>query len=80
MSRSQTRKHFQKQLHGVKSTELQEWLEKVSNISPEFSAAVEGIYCGREGRIHEELCDGVYITMGWHTDSTNPKVEYAYVS
>jgi hypothetical protein len=77
--KAQKRKTFQKALENIKATSLQDWLDEASQISPEFSKALEGIYCGREGRIHEELCDGIYITMGWYTVNT-PKVEYAYVS
>ena len=79
MNKTQKRKAFQKALNGVKSITLSEWLKEASGISPEFSTALEGIYCGNEGRIHEELCDGIFITMGWNTITT-PKVEYAYVS
>lgn len=57
-------------------------LEEASDICPELSQALEGIYCGREGRIHEELggfYKGLYITMGWFTINQT-KVEFAYVS
>ena len=61
---------------------LQEWLDKASEINPSVAKALEGVYCGREGRIHEAvegLPREIYLTMGWHTVST-PKVEYAYFS
>jgi hypothetical protein len=71
---------WNKALSKIEDKRLQPWLAEASKISPEFSTALEGIYCGREGKIKEELCDGIYIVMGWYTISDNPKVEYAYVS
>ena len=65
------------------NTPLQEWLDKASELHPSLQKALEGIYCGREGKIHEQLPDfgyDVWITMGWNTVSTTPRVEYAYLS
>jgi len=62
---------------------LQTWLDKASQINQPVAKALDGIYCGREGRIHVEV-EGlerpVWLTMGWHTVSTTPRVEYAYFS
>lgn len=62
---------------------LQTWLDKASDLSPSIAEALEGIYCGRDGRIHEEvkgLERPVWLTMGWYTVDSTPKVEYAYFS
>lgn len=62
---------------------LQEWLDKASKINPSVANALEGIYCGREGRIHEEVVGldrPIWLTMGWYTVDSTPKVEYAYFS
>jgi hypothetical protein len=62
---------------------LSDWLDAAASISKEMVEAVEGIYCGREGRIHVQLTgdyNKCWITMGWHTVANTPKVEYAYVS
>jgi len=61
---------------------LQEWLDKAAKINPNVSKALDGMYCGHEGRIHEQV-EGfdyeIYLTMGWHTVTT-ARVEYAYFS
>jgi hypothetical protein len=62
---------------------LDEWLRVASNVDPLVSDALEGIYCGEDGQIHEQLGDTRYwIVMGWHKmgDGGRVKVEYCYVS
>lgn len=82
MTLQQKRNNLNNALGKIQSQTLGDWLKEASCICPELSEALEGIYCGREGRIHEKLSgdyDGVYLTMGWYTILT-PKVEYAYIS
>lgn len=82
MTKGQARKKAGKLITQVKQGPLQEWLHAAANIEG-FGAALEGFYCGREGSINVELSGefvGLYLTMGWHTVSDTPKVEYAYVS
>lgn len=65
------------------NTPLQEWLDKASALHPSLAKALDGMYCGHEGRIHEQLPDfghDVWITMGWNTVADKPRVEYAYLS
>lgn len=84
MTLAQKRKKAQKSLSSIATPLLlQTWLNMVSAISTEFSEALEGIYCGREGRVHVPLngeYSGVWLDFGWYTVQSNPKVEYAYVS
>ena len=80
MTRTQQRTQFQKMLRTVEPKNLQDWLDEASKLSLEFANALEGVYCGREGSIHVELCNGIFLTMGWYTVSNTPKVEYCYVS
>ena len=82
MTLLQKRRFLNKELNEIKNTVLQDWLNSASKICPEMSEALEGIYCGKSGRIHVELCGdykGCFLTMGWHT-IIRTKVEYAYVS
>ena len=63
------------------NTPLEQWLKQASEIDPRLNEALEGIYCGREGRIHEQLGESnIWLTMGWNTVLNTPKVEYAYFS
>lgn len=63
--------------------QLQEWIDRASEVRPEISEALDGIYCGHEGNLKEEIkidAHTVYLVMGWYTVANNPKVEYAYFS
>jgi len=83
MSRTQKKNQLNAKLLKVNAKQLQEWINETSQIKPELNLALEGIYCGKEGKIHEPLtgeCEGLYITMGWYTVTDTPKVEYAYIS
>jgi hypothetical protein len=55
---------------------LQTWIDRVSAIGPEAAEAVEGIYCGRDGRGSFEFGPRNLIVVGWHEG----RVEYSYVS
>ena len=59
---------------------LQEFLDKASTISADVSLALDGIYCGWEGRVDEPLGDFGYIHFGWYTTGTVKRVEFCYVS
>ena len=75
-------KTLNKALAALTGLPLQQWLNKASIICPELQQALEGMYCGKEGKIHEELqgdYKGIFVTMGWYT-VVQPKVEYAYCS
>jgi hypothetical protein len=57
---------------------VQVWLDRVACVGhPAISAAVEGIWCGRDGR---EVLDveglDLKLVVGWH----NGKVEFSYLS
>lgn len=83
MTLAKKRRILNNALAKIKNTTLSDWLKEASSISNEISNALEGIYCGREGRIHVQLpgeFNKLYITMGWYSISNHPKVEYAYVS
>jgi hypothetical protein len=57
--------------------ELGTWLERVEQIHPDLATAVAGIYCGRDGRLSEEVPNtNKLLVMGWH----NGRVEYGYIS
>lgn len=82
MTKEQRRKKANNLLAKVPMGPLQEWINAAANIEG-FESALEGIYCGRDGSINVKLShpfEGLYLTMGWHTVSTTPRVEYAYVS
>lgn len=80
----QKRDYLNSKLSKIPSrTVLQDWLNQASGICPELATALEGIYCGREGRVHQKLTGGfesIYLTMGWYTVTDTPRVEFAYVS
>jgi len=71
--------HLNGQLAKLDGLPLTEWLEK----SKEIITTEDGIYCGREGRVKEQI-QGVeheiWLTMGWYTVDRTPRVEYAYLS
>lgn len=61
---------------------LQDWLDAASKINPAIAKALDGMYCGTEGRIHEQiegLPHEIWLTMGWYKVTT-VRVEYAYFS
>lgn len=83
MTKTQKVNKLNKALSKIELKGLQNWLNYASEIHPSMKTALEGIYCGREGRIHVPLDDfytGCYLTMGWYCVSSDPRVEYAYVS
>jgi hypothetical protein len=46
-----------------------------------FRTTEEGIYCGREGRIHEQVGERTYLSMTWYKIDHRPVYEIvAYVS
>ena len=80
MTLAQERKRLNNLLNKIEAKDLQTWLKEAQEI-PELIQALEGIYCGREGRIHEQLsCGRLYITMGWYRIEGPARVEYAYIS
>lgn len=71
--------HLNGQLTKLDGLPLQEWLEK----SKDIITTEDGIYCGREGRVKEQIQNvehEIWLTMGWYTVDTTPRVEYAYLS
>lgn len=75
--------HLNNQLNAIGTNRpLQEWLDQASAINSSIAKALNGMYCGHDGRIHEQvegLGHEIWLTMGWHTVST-VRVEYAYFS
>lgn len=62
---------------------LQEWLDKASEIHPAVAKALEGFYCGPEGKMHDKVPGleyEIWLDMGWYKVSTVEKVEFAYFS
>lgn len=61
---------------------LSDFLATVSALHPDLSAAVEGIYTGREGRVSEMVADwGVSINFNWYSNDVRRHfVEYSYLS
>jgi hypothetical protein len=62
---------------------LSEFLAAAAEIHPDLSPALEGIYFGREGKVHEELhgeLRGAWLAFGWYAPADRPVVEFAYVS
>lgn len=61
---------------------LSEFLATISALHPDLSAAAEGIYCGREGRIAAPIADwGRMLCFNWYTNSGRKNfVEYSYIS
>lgn len=54
------------------------WLERIKAIgNPHLTEAVEGIWCGRGGRVTQGI-DGAIsmLCVGWH----NGRVEFSYLS
>ena len=62
---------------------LSKFLELATGLHPEIDRALEGMYCGREGRIAEPCFDNTRtLAMGWYTVLDNAKcarVEYVYI-
>ena len=61
---------------------LQDWLDAAAKINPSIATALDGIYCGQDGRIHEQIPNlphDIWLTMGWYTVTT-ARVEFAYFS
>lgn len=83
-------KHIQREVYklGNQRLPLTDWLHQASNVDSLVSQAIEGIYCGREGRIHEQLGGTRYwIVASWYVDpyqyaeyGEKPKIETSYVS
>jgi hypothetical protein len=57
--------------------ELGIWLNRIRAIGePALADAVEGIWCGREGRVTLDLPGKSMLCMGWY----NGRVEFCYLS
>ena len=54
------------------------WLQRVEALNvPELTAAIEGIWCGREGRSTLEIAGSKsMLCVGWY----NGRVEFSYLS
>jgi len=65
---------------------LQNWLDKASTLHPSLAEALEGIYCGEQGDVHQELTgelQGLWLRFGWYTSDKSvapPRVEFVYLS
>jgi hypothetical protein len=71
--------HLNGQLAKLNLLPLPEWLEK----SKEIIQTEDGIYCGREGCVKEQVLGvehEIWLTMGWYTVDKIARVEYAYLS
>jgi len=45
-----------------------------------LNALEEGIYCGREGHVHEHVGEGLWLSMTWYKMSTGRYEIVAYVN
>jgi hypothetical protein len=61
---------------------LSEFLGRLNGVHPDLDAALEGIYCGHEGRITEPIGDwGHHLCFNWYsTEGRKHVVEWAYIS
>ena len=61
---------------------LSEFLRRLHGVHPDLDAALEGIYCGHDGRVAEPVADwNCSIVFGWHSTATRKHViEYAYLA
>jgi hypothetical protein len=61
---------------------LSEFLSRITGLHPDLDEAIEGIYCGADGRVTEPIGDWKRnICFGWHsTGGRKHAVEWAYVS
>lgn len=70
-------------ISGGKTT-LSDFIDAAMALDPALAPALEGIYCGTDGKVHEQIPGTRYfIAFGWYADpksSNPPKVEYAYIS
>jgi hypothetical protein len=83
METKQTKRNrLRAQLFKIESNiPLQEFLDRASAVSDDMSAALDGIYCGREGEVRcEPVGDYAFITFGWYTTFQTPRVEFCYIS
>jgi hypothetical protein len=58
--------------------DLGTWLTRIRNLNdPVLTEAIEGIWCGRSGRVTLDLPDSnSMLAMGWY----NGRVEWSYLS
>lgn len=75
-------KAMRKAVYVTSRVPLQEWINKVSQVDQLLSNAVEGIYCGEDGEMREQIGEYPhFLLMQWHSVTPgNPKVEVAYIS
>lgn len=61
---------------------LSEFLKRIEGLHPDLDAALEGIYCGKEGRVSEPIADwGRSINFNWYSNDVRRHfVEWAYIS
>jgi hypothetical protein len=61
---------------------VSEFLARLKGVHPDLDAALDGIYCGHDGRVSETVGDwNRSICFGWHsTESRSHVVEYAYLA
>lgn len=56
---------------------VSEWLVRIEAIGdPALSESINGIWCGREGRVVVEVSAKSDLIVGWY----NGKVEYSYLT
>lgn len=65
---------------------LRLFLQAMEFLHPAIGEAVQGIYCGREGRTQADITGwGCALVFGWYVSeqapaNTEPHIEYAYLS
>jgi len=58
-----------------------EVIENLKSLGFDQTENLEGIYCGRESRVHEEIGSGCWIDMQWLKGDVTSTYEFnAYVS
>ena len=63
---------------------ISDFIAKASEFHPQLPPVFEGIYCGTDGRMHEQIPETKFwLVMTWYADpnsSLSPKLEVAYIS
>jgi hypothetical protein len=67
---------------GSADLDLNTFLSRLAEVDERFPEMLEGIYCGREGRVCEYIPNSTnHLVFNWYTrENGRCVVEYAYIS